>query len=147
MKKKISSNPFKENSELFFKVPLELQKHMSSMSPSEIVVYIFFMTQVFYKKSVEIEEPFDSISYLTGIKNPVTIRSAIKGLVKYGWIKNIIYRKNSSNVYVLNLRPEVNYEMVRKMNDRSKNTSIAKKKSIEKGEAGKFLKKDSEERV
>lgn len=117
------------------------------MSPSEIVVYIFFMTQVFYKKSVEIEEPVDSISYWTGIKNPVTIRSAIKGLVKYGWIKNIIYRKNSSNVYVLNLRPEVNYEMVRKMNDRSKNTSIAKKKSIEKGEAGKFLKKDSEERV
>ena len=80
MKKKISSNPFKENSELFFKVPLELQKHMSSMSPSEIVVYIFFMTQVFYKKSVEIEEPVDSISCWTGIKNPVTIRSAIKGL-------------------------------------------------------------------
>ena len=33
------------------------------------------------------------------------------------------------------------------MNDRSKNTSIAKKKSIEKGEVGKFLKKDSEERT
>lgn len=145
MNKKISKNPFQENNELFFKVPLELQQHMSSMSSSEIVVYIFFMTQVFYKRTLEIEEPVDSISYWTGIKNPITVRSAIRGLVKYGWIKDIVYRKNSSNIYVLNLRPEVNYELIRKMDDRSKNTSTAKKKSIQNGEGGKFVKKNVQE--
>lgn len=145
MNKKISKNPFQENNELFFKVPLELQQHMSSMSSSEIVVYVFFMTQVFYKKTLEIEEPVDSISYWTGIKNPITVRSAIRGLVKYGWIKDIIYRKNSSNIYVLNLRPDVNYDLIRKMDDRSKNTSLAKKKSIQNGEGGKFVKKNSQE--
>lgn len=145
MNKKISKNPFQENNELFFKVPLELQQHMSSMSSSEIVVYVFFMTQVFYKKTLEIEEPVDSISYWTGIKNPITVRSAIRGLVKYGWIKDIIYRKNSSNIYVLNLRPDVNYDLIRKMDDRSKNTSNAKKKSIQNGEGGKFVKKNVQE--
>ena len=54
-------DPFQESNNLFFKTPIEFQKHMSSMKPSEIVVYIFFMTQVFYKKSLEIEEPIDRI--------------------------------------------------------------------------------------
>lgn len=138
-------DPFQESNTWFFKTPIEFQKHMSSMKPSEIVVYIFFMTQVFYKKTLEIEEPVETICYWTGIKNPITIREAIKGLVKYGWIKDIVYRKNTSNLYILNMRPEVNYELIRKMEERSKNTSIAKKKSIQNGEGGKFVKKNYEE--
>lgn len=139
-------DPFQESNNLFFKTPIEFQKHMSSMKPSEIVVYIFFMTQVFYKKSLEIEEPIDTICYWTGIKNPITVRAAIKGLAKYGWIKDIVYRKNSSNLYILNIVPETNYELIRKMEKRSKNTSRAKKNSIQNGEGGKFVKKNIQEK-
>lgn len=137
-------DPFKEGNNIFFKVPLELQKYMSSMSPSEITVYVFFMTQVFYQKSLTIEEPVDSICYWTGIKNQITVRNAIKGLVEKGWIGNILYQKNSSNKYVLNLEPKVNHELIKRMNERSKNTSLAKRKSIENGEKGKFEKRKDE---
>lgn len=137
-------DPFKENNHLFFKVPLELQRQMSSMTPSEITVFVFFMTQVFYQKTLTIEEPVESICYHTGIKNQITVRNAIRGLVERGWIGNILYQKNSSNKYVLNLEPKVNYELIKRMNERSKNTSLAKRKSIENGEKGKFEKRTNE---
>lgn len=136
------TDPFQEQKNLFFKVPLKLQENMSSMTTSEICVYVFFMTQVFYKKTLKIEEPVESICYWTGIKNPITVRNAIRGLAKYGWIVDIIYRKNSSNIYVLSLEPKVNYDLIKKMQSRSQNTSRAKKESIENGESGKFQKKE-----
>ena len=96
------------------------------------------MIQVFYKKSLLIEETNAGIRYWTGIKREETVRSAIRGLAEKGWIKDIYYQKHGSNIYTVNLHPKINKDLLTKMDERSKKTSRAKKKSIESGEAGKF---------
>lgn len=122
----------------FFKVPLAFQLHMKILSQSEKDVYIGLLTQVYYRKSLSIEMPVDTICYWTGIKSVATVTNAIKGLAEKGWIKDIIYQKQKPNIYVLNLEPTVNVALLEKMKSRSENTREAKIKSIRKGESGKF---------
>jgi len=133
-------DPFSISGALFFKVPLSFQAHQHSLTQSEKDVYIALIAQVYYRKTLSIEIPVDTISYWTGIKSIVTITNAIRGLSKSGWISNIIYQKQKPNIYVLSLEPKINTELLEKLDQRTKNTSKAKKKSIAKGESGKFIK-------
>lgn len=137
-------DPFSVTNKLFFKVPLAFQMHQSGLSQSEKDVYIFFMIQVKYKKKLEIEASHEEIMYWTGLKSIATITSAIKGLAKKGWLRDVIYRMQKSSIYVLNLEPSINPELIEKLNSRSENTRQAKKKSIANGETGKFIKKENE---
>ena len=84
-------DPFYSDNIMFFKVPLEFQLHMSSMSQSEKDVYICFLIQVYYRKTLEIEMPVETICYWTGIKSISTAINAVKGLAEKGWINDIIY--------------------------------------------------------
>lgn len=136
---------FKDLKSLFFKTPISLQRELSSFTDSELRVYMAFIIQIHYRKKVWIEATTADIAYWTGIKNPVTVRLAIRGLAVKGWIKNIKYQKNSGNVFTINLEPKPNEELIKKMDERSKNTSIAKKKSIKNGEKGKFEKVENEQ--
>lgn len=131
-------DPFYSSETTFFKVPLDFQLHMRSMSQSEKDVYICFLIQVYYRKTLEIEMPIDTICYWTGIRSISTAINAVKGLAEKGWIKDIIYQKQKPNIYILNLKPVVNNFLIEKIKSRSENTSKAKKKSIKNGEAGKF---------
>ena len=131
-------DPFYSDNIMFFKVPLEFQLHMSSMSQSEKDVYICFLIQVYYRKTLEVEMPVETICYWTGIKSISTAINAVKGLAEKGWINDIIYQKQKANIYVLNLKPNVNHLLLEKIKSRSEKTSNAKKESIKKGESGKF---------
>lgn len=123
---------------LFFKIPLEFQKWQSTLTQSEKDVYLYFMAQVHYAKSLRLEKDYEDIMYWTGLRTKEAVRNAIWGLAKQGWIEDIIYQKHASNIYIINLYPHVNEDLLERMERRSQNTSKAKKKSIAEGEKGKF---------
>ena len=135
------SDPFSREGILFFKVPLSFQTKHSSMTPSEISVFLVFMEQMSYKKSQWIPLSHAEIMYWSGISNKVTVTKALLGLVTIGWIGDIKYRKQNSNVYFINLEAKPNKKLLQMVLERSKKTSDAKKHSIQNGEQGKFKKK------
>ncbi len=135
-----AKDPFYTKNVTFFKVPLAFQAHMNSLSQSEKDVYLTLIVQVYYRKTLEIDMPLDTIAYWTGIKSLSTITNAIRGLAEKGWIKDILYRKQESNVYILNLEPTINFKLIEKIKERSEKTRKAKLDSIKNGEAGKFEK-------
>ena len=122
----------------FFKVPLSFQVHQSGLTQSEKDIYIFFMIQGYFKKSLEIQASNEEMRYWTGIKDHVAIRRAVRGLAEKGWIGDVVYQKRGANKYVVLLEPKRNQDLINKMDLRSERTSKAKKKSIKKGESGKF---------
>ena len=132
----------RENEEqiLFFKVPLEFQMHMNSLAASEQITYIYFMTQVFYKHSLDLEVTYEDIMFYTGLTTRETVSRAIRGVAGKGWIGVIIYQKRAANIYRINLSPRVNEKLISKMESRRQKASVAKSSSIANGESGKFTK-------
>ncbi len=135
-------DPFSTKNTHFFKVPMAFQMHQMSLKPLEKDVYIFFMIQVKYQKKLEIKTTLSNISYWTGIKNKTAISKAIVGLAEKGWIKDIIRGKQMPSIYIINLSPTVNPSLLDRIKKRIDNISKAKKLSIQKGEKGKFKKKE-----
>jgi len=124
---------------IFFKVPVTYQNWMSTLTHYEKDILIFFMTQVYYKKSLRIPASHPEIMHWTGIKTKKTVIVAIRGLAEKGWLADVITVKFGKNEYIINLEPQINTNLISKLELRSRKASKAKKKSIENGERGKFV--------
>lgn len=133
-------DPFSKSGVLFFKVPITFHTHQSSLTQSEKDIYMALISQVHYKKSLLIEMPLEGFMYWTGIKKNHTITKAVKGLAEKGWLHDVIYQMQKPNIYVVNIIPKANPDLLEKLAQRTENTSRAKKISIAGGEAGKFKK-------
>jgi predicted transcriptional regulator len=129
---------------LFFRVPLELQKYLSTLTDSELRVYIYFLTQVSYQNTLQIQTTRENIMYETGISNTATVTKAIQGLAKHGFIENIFFQRSGGNRYTINLIPHVNKELLKRVVEHGKKLRKARKKSIENGEKGKFKSSETE---
>jgi len=124
----------------FFKVPKIFQEYQRILSQSQKDVYIYFMIQMKYKKSKWIRASIPEILWCTNIKNKVTVIKAIRELVVEGLIGDIQYQNNNANIYMINLVPQKNEELLKRIDEKSRLAREKKKESIAKGENGKFKK-------
>ena len=122
----------------YFKSPVSLLKYQSTLTPSELSLYICFMGQAMYRHTLKIQISYPELMAFTGIKTRNTLSKAIFGLVEKGWIEDIQWVMNNSNWYTLSLDPKPNKELISQMKKRKNKMSKAKLDSIEAGEKGKF---------
>ena len=128
----------------FNKIGKEFLLVQRELSGSQVKCYIALLMECNLKNSLSVEMSHGDFNYWTGIKDGGTITSAIKGLVKNGWIKNIVPQMNSSYIYTISMdKSEPNIQLYDWLDERGKKQAeVSKKKKLVRDDSGKFIKSE-----
>lgn len=128
----------------FNKIGKEFLLVQRELSGSQVKCYMALLTECNLKNTISVEMSHGDFTYWTGIKDGGTITNAIKGLVKNGWIKNIVPQMNSAYIYTISMdKSEPNSNLYEWLDERGKKQAeVSKKKKLVRDDSGKFIKSE-----